>query len=153
MRILSSVTEMCLRERIRRIEKKDPGLLRGFFCICWLSVPSYPIVSLIYKSNSWLSCEDCKQYWKYFHQSRRDFPGGPVVMILLPMQRVQVRYLFGELRSHMLRGLAKKRKGPRILPLRGQPCWWPFVGLIPYVYLNWVVGRRFQMGAQAGHTM
>ena len=30
-----------------------------------------------------------------------DFPGSPVIKILSSMQRMQVRYLVGELRSHM----------------------------------------------------
>ena len=39
-----------------------------------------------------------------------DFPSGPVVKTVLPLQGAQVRSLVGELRSHMLRGAAKKIK-------------------------------------------
>ena len=40
----------------------------------------------------------------------RDFPGGPAVKkLLLPMQGVQVQSLVGELRFHVLWGVAKKK--------------------------------------------
>ena len=39
-------------------------------------------------------------------KQRRDFPGGPMVKILLPMQGMQVQSLAGELRSHMLHSAA-----------------------------------------------
>ena len=42
-----------------------------------------------------------------------DFPGGPVVKTMLPMQGVQFRSLVGELRSHLLYGAAKKEKKKR----------------------------------------
>ena len=41
---------------------------------------------------------------------QRDFPGTPVVGTLLPLQGVWVQSLVGELRSHMLCGVAKKFK-------------------------------------------
>ena len=40
---------------------------------------------------------------------RRDFPGGPVVKTLLPMQGVRVRSLVLELRSHLLHGVSKNK--------------------------------------------
>ena len=40
----------------------------------------------------------------------RDFPGCPVVECTLPMQGTQVQSLDGELRSHMLCHVVKKRK-------------------------------------------
>ena len=43
-------------------------------------------------------------------KSPRDFPGGPVVKTELPMQEAQVRFLLRELRTHMLNGMAKKKK-------------------------------------------
>ena len=46
--------------------------------------------------------------------TNRNFPGGPVVKTLLPLQGVWVRSLVGELRSRMLHGAAwpkvKKKK-------------------------------------------
>ena len=38
----------------------------------------------------------------------KDFPGGPVVKIRLPMQEVQVQSLVRELRPHMPRGQKHK---------------------------------------------
>ena len=43
----------------------------------------------------------------------QDFPGSPVFETVLPMQRVLVQSLVGELRSHILWGTAKKRKKER----------------------------------------
>ena len=40
----------------------------------------------------------------------QDFPGSPVFETLLPMQRVLVQSLVGELRSHILWGTAKKKE-------------------------------------------
>ena len=40
----------------------------------------------------------------------RDFSAGPVVKTLLPVQGAWVRSLVEELRSHMLCGVAKKKK-------------------------------------------
>ena len=40
----------------------------------------------------------------------RDFPGSPVVKTALPLHGARVRYLVGELRSGMPRGMAKKKK-------------------------------------------
>ena len=39
-----------------------------------------------------------------------DLPCGPVVKTLLPLQRELVRSLVGELRSHKLHGVAKKKR-------------------------------------------
>ena len=39
----------------------------------------------------------------------KDFSGGPVVKTMLPLQGEQVQSLAGKLRSHMLRGAAKKK--------------------------------------------
>ena len=51
-----------------------------------------------------------------------DFPGGPVVKTMLPMQGVQFRSLVGELRSHLLYGAAKKdkKKGINNMKFRGR---------------------------------
>ena len=39
-----------------------------------------------------------------------DFPGGPAVKTVLPLQGTWVQSLVGELRSHMPRSTAKKKK-------------------------------------------
>ena len=39
-----------------------------------------------------------------------DFPGGPVVDSVLPLQGARVRSLVGDLRSCMLRGMANMKK-------------------------------------------
>ena len=47
------------------------------------------------------------------HQSEQlswDFFGGPMVKTMLPLQRMQVRSLVGELTSHMPQGVAKKKE-------------------------------------------
>ena len=60
-----------------------------------------------------------------------DFPGGPVVDSLLPMQRAWVLSLIRELRSHMAHGMAKKRKKKKARK-----------HLTFFVWLKgWVVGR------------
>ena len=43
----------------------------------------------------------------------RDFPGGPVVKILLPLQGVRVHSLVRELRSCMPHSASKKKKRER----------------------------------------
>ena len=43
-------------------------------------------------------------------RSPGDFSGSPVVKTMLPQQRVQVRSLIGELRSHMPHSQKKKSK-------------------------------------------
>ena len=43
-------------------------------------------------------------------RGRRDFLGGPVVKTVLPMHGAKVQSLVEELRSHMPRGMAKRKK-------------------------------------------
>ena len=40
----------------------------------------------------------------------RDFPSGPVVRTVFPVQWAWVQSLVQELRSHMMHGVAKKKK-------------------------------------------
>ena len=42
-------------------------------------------------------------------RSSRNFPGHPMVKTSLPTQRARVRSLIGELRSHVLQGVAKNK--------------------------------------------
>ena len=46
----------------------------------------------------------------FVRTSQRDFPGGPVVKTLLPLQGARVPALVRELRSRMPRGAAKKKR-------------------------------------------
>ena len=59
-----------------------------------------------------------------------DFPGGPVVKTLLPLQGTRVRSLVGvELRSHMPRGVPKRNTTKRKalgLPGGSRPLWKSF---------------------------
>ena len=43
-------------------------------------------------------------------RERGEFPGGPVVKAELPLQGTWVQFLVSELRSHMLCGMAKRKK-------------------------------------------
>ena len=46
-----------------------------------------------------------------------DFPGGPVVKTLLPVQGAPVQFLVGELRSHMPRGARPKQTNKKTVPM------------------------------------
>ena len=43
-------------------------------------------------------------------KSYGEFPGSPVVRTLLPLKGAQIQSLVGELRSHMLGGVDKKKQ-------------------------------------------
>ena len=43
-------------------------------------------------------------------RERGEFPGGPVVKAELPLPGTWVQFLVSELRSHMLCGMAKRKK-------------------------------------------
>ena len=47
---------------------------------------------------------------KFKNFQRWEFPSGPVVGTLLSLPRAQVQSLGGELRSHRVHGVAKKKK-------------------------------------------
>ena len=54
------------------------------------------------------------EHFYYLKKKSKNFPGGPVVKTVLPLQGEEVRSLVRELRSHMPRNIAKilsKRKG------------------------------------------
>ena len=50
-----------------------------------------------------------------FDTVQGNFPGGPVVKTVLPMQGAWVQSLVRELRSHMLHSTAKKKKLKKII--------------------------------------
>ena len=52
--------------------------------------------------------------WCFKEIKAGDFPGGPVVKTVLPVQEVQVWSLGKELRSHMPRDAAKKIKEEKL---------------------------------------
>ena len=49
-----------------------------------------------------------------------DFPGEPMIKTILLMQRILVQSLVRELRSHMLKGVAKKKKKKEVILLDSQ---------------------------------